>query len=61
MPPSAEPRNWLVEYTPMAVPLPPAGETLLISGSSGFQQIERSEEHRPDHQSPQAVAELPEE
>ncbi len=31
MPPNAEPRNWLVEYTPMAVPLPPAGETLLIS------------------------------
>lgn len=31
MPPSAAPRNWLVAYTPIAVPLPPAGATLLTS------------------------------
>ena len=33
MPPSAAPRNWLVEYTPIAA-LPPAGETLLTSDGS---------------------------
>src|SRR5690554_5124306 len=30
IPPIAAPKNWLVEYTPIAVPFAPAGATLLI-------------------------------